>query len=86
MIKTLLLSQDSEISSTKDVTTIVIIGPTLNAEFKALIARGLNTYDQAHPQLKELYDQLEHGKILQNYHVQGLKKRKSHRSEKNGNG
>ena len=39
--------------------------------FKQLILRGINSWDQAHPELKELYDVLEHGRVLQNYSTQG---------------
>lgn len=35
--------------------------------FKALIRRGLNTWDDAPPELKQLGDMLDHGRILQTY-------------------
>lgn len=38
--------------------------------FKQLIRRALNTYVDAHPELKELGDILDHGKVLQDYYSQ----------------
>lgn len=36
-------------------------------DFKALIRRGLNTWDDAPPELKQLGDLLDHGHVLQTY-------------------
>lgn len=38
--------------------------------FKKLIWRGLNTYTDCHPALKEFGDVLEHGRVLQDYYSQ----------------
>jgi hypothetical protein len=35
--------------------------------FRRMLARALNTWDNAPGELKELSDMLEHGKILQEY-------------------
>jgi hypothetical protein len=36
--------------------------------FKEAIRRALNTWPDAHPELKELGDMLMHGKVLQDYY------------------
>lgn len=38
--------------------------------FKELVRRALNCWPDAHPELKELGDMLEHGKVLQDYYHQ----------------
>ena len=38
--------------------------------FKKLVARALNTWDQAPAELKELGDMLEHGRVTQDYQSQ----------------
>lgn len=70
----LLKAKTDEIVSADDVVCLTIIGPTMKKHFTNLIAKGLNTYDQAHPLLKEMYDLLEHGRVLQDYKNQGLKR------------
>lgn len=35
--------------------------------FKEAIRRATNCWPDAHPEMKELADMLEHGKVLQNY-------------------
>lgn len=48
----------------------IIISDSSLVRFKQLFSRALNTFDQAHPELKELGDMLEHGRILQDYYAQ----------------
>lgn len=48
----------------------IIIPNEIMPQFKALIARGLNTFDTAHPALKELGDILYHNRVLQDYYAQ----------------
>jgi len=48
----------------------IIIPNEIMPQFKALIARALNTFDTAHPALKELGDVLYHGQPLQDYYAQ----------------
>ena len=38
--------------------------------FKELIARAINTFDRAHPEIKELCDLIQYGEILQDYRGQ----------------
>lgn len=46
---------------------IQFTGEEVCAAFKELMRRALNTYCEAHPELKELGDILDHGRILQDY-------------------
>lgn len=48
----------------------ISIPSELLPHFKRLISRGLNTYSDAHPALKEFGDILEHGKVQQDYYSQ----------------
>jgi len=55
--------------------SISIIGEESIVQFQKLISRGANTWDQAPPAIKDAVDKIIHGKITQNYHVQGTKSR-----------
>lgn len=44
--------------------------------FKQLVQRGLNTWDEAPPELKAFGDILIHGRVLQDYAGQDTSKRK----------
>lgn len=44
-------------------------------EFKTLINRAMNTWDEASPEMKEFADLVIHGKILQDYRSQDSSKR-----------
>ena len=46
-----------------------IVGDSI-PRFAELFRRALNTWPDAHPELKELGDLIEHGKPLQDYYVQ----------------
>lgn len=56
--------------------TLVIVVAEHNVEaFKKLIARGINTWDSAPPDIKEFHDLVINGEILQNYQTESnLKK------------
>ena len=56
------------------VVTIQIHGNESLRAFQQLISRGANTWDQAPAEIKQLHDAVVHGKILQDYTVQGLQK------------
>ena len=47
-------------------------------EFKAILNRALNTWQDAPPEWKELSDILEHGQMLQDYYFQILYKKNKH--------
>lgn len=36
-------------------------------QFKTILSRALNTFPEAHPDWKELWDMMEHGYVLQDY-------------------
>lgn len=50
-----------------DEYSLQINSAELNVAFKELVRRGLNCWPEAHPELKELGDILDHGRILQDY-------------------
>lgn len=50
--------------------TLAISKEALEA-FKLLVNKGLNCWDKAPPELKELGDILSHGEVLQDYNKQG---------------
>lgn len=49
---------------------IVIIDDSIWPEFQKLIARGLHTWDQAYPDIKELGDLITVGHVQQDYQGQ----------------
>lgn len=49
------------------VLILQLSGEESISRFKALIDRALNTYDTAHPEIKEFGDILNHGAPLQDY-------------------
>jgi alkylhydroperoxidase/carboxymuconolactone decarboxylase family protein YurZ len=56
---------------TKELQSIslLVTGGSLE-RLKTLVDRALNTWDSAHPELKELGDMLTHGKVTQDYYGQ----------------
>jgi len=52
---------------TKEYQIRITQASTMDA-FKTLVNRGLNTWDEAPPELKEFADILIHGKALQDYY------------------
>jgi hypothetical protein len=54
------------------VCNVNVAGEKAFTAFKNLVRRGLR--DQDPPELKELYDLLEHGRVLQDYRSQGFKR------------
>jgi len=62
------------VTNINEVTVVIIVGHPSRLRFNLVVAKGLNTWDQAHPELKELNDVLHHGRILQDYKTQGFKR------------
>lgn len=58
-------------AGTKDLQSLslLITGASLE-RLQTLVDRALNTWDSAHPELKELGDMLTHGRITQDYYAQ----------------
>ena len=52
-----------------ETINLAIVGDSI-PRFKEVLRRALNTFPDAHPELKELSDFLEHGKALQDYYTQ----------------
>jgi len=50
------------------VMTITIHGAVSIERFQQVIARGMNTHDQAHAEIKEMTDIILHGKPQQDYY------------------
>lgn len=64
---------NEKIDVSEDISTEVMsvsIPKELIPAFKQLIARGLNTFCDCNPALKEFGDILEYGKSLQDYYSQ----------------
>jgi hypothetical protein len=59
------------ITVTNRPTMLVIVasGEESTMLLKHAIVRALNTWHDAHPELKELHDKIVHGKVLQDYRI-----------------
>lgn len=65
----------TDIPEIEDHYIITIAGAESEQAFKILVRRALNTWPDAHPDLKELGDMLDHGRVLQDYQVQRTDRR-----------
>ena len=68
------VSKGTDLEHGDEVVQLTLTGPSVN-RFRKLLAKGMNTWDQAHPELKELHDLVVVGNIQQDYRGQGYKPR-----------
>lgn len=58
---------DNYVDHKQDGTLLIVIDKKDKANFIKLIRRGLNTYDNAPPNIKALGDMIEFDRVTQNY-------------------
>lgn len=58
-----------DLSYNVETLKLGIVGDSI-PRVKEALRRALNTWPDCHPELKELSDLLEHGKVLQDYYTQ----------------